>query len=79
MTSTLVPWDPAPAQGWKYMDDRSIAAEDPQAKEKVEQCLNNTAAFDLSIGYEENKKKRQYWSAAGGRCCQAAQRLGVHR
>ena len=26
MTSVLIPWKPAPARGWKFMDDRSLAA-----------------------------------------------------
>ena len=62
MTASLVPWKPAPARGWKFMDDRSLATKGPGAKADLQEGLKKTQEFDESIGFVENAGKRQHWS-----------------
>ena len=61
------PLEPCPSAGLEIMDDHSIAAEDPQATEKVEQCLQNAAEFDLSTGYEETRRSASTGPPRAGR------------
>ena len=62
MTATLLPWKvPEPVKKWKFMDDRSLSSRGPTASADIEAAIAATTAYDSSIGFVENKGKRQLW------------------
>eukprot|EP00959_Pyramimonas_sp_CCMP1952_P305148 6386063-Pyramimonas_sp.AAC.1 len=61
MVATLTPRRAEPAQGWAYMDDRSLTAGGVRADQDLAEGLAKTQAFDKDAGFVENSSKRQFW------------------
>lgn len=66
MTGTLVPWNPSPATGRAFMDDRSLTAKGEGHQARLEAGLQATQRFDSEVGFVENAGKRQEWSVENG-------------